>query len=145
LREAEAAFAMTRLEPYRDFQRRSEAVRHTLLDFLIDARRRGLTVAGYGAPGKGNTLLNYAGVRPDLLAFTVDRNPYKHGRFLPGSHIPIHPPEAIAEAKPDIVVILPWNLAEEIAGQLAYTRDWGCRLFVPIPTVREIAAPEGTR
>ena len=138
LRAWEIVFGITREETYRDFQQKAEQTRHDVLSFLIQARRAGKRVAGYGAPGKGNTLLNYCGVRPDLLAFTVDRNPYKHGRFLPGSRIPVLPPDAIAEAKPDIIVILPWNLAPEIARQLAYTRAWGCRLVVPIPTIRDV-------
>jgi ABC-type Fe3+-hydroxamate transport system substrate-binding protein len=88
---------------------------------------------GYGAPGKGNTLLNYCGIRTDFLDYTVDRNPYKQGKHTPGTHIPIHPPERIAETKPDVIVILPWNLAREISEQLAYTAEWGARLVVPVP------------
>ena len=90
-------------------------------------------MVGYGAPGKGNTLLNYCGIRTDFLDYTVDRNPYKHGKYLPGTRIPIFPPERIRETRPDFVLILPWNLREEIAAQLAYVRDWGGRLVVPIP------------
>ena len=101
---------------------------------LIELRRAGKQVVGYGAPGKGNTLLNYCGIRTDFLDYTVDRNPYKHGRFTPGTHIPIHPPERIAETRPDAIVILPWNLAPEISAQLAYTAEWGAKLIVPIPT-----------
>ena len=104
-----------------------------LLELLIGLRRDGARIVGYGAPGKGNTLLNYCGIRTDLLDYTVDSNPLKHGRFLPGTHIPIHPPERIAETKPDYVLILPWNLKREIAAQLEYVRDWGGRLVVPIP------------
>jgi SAM-dependent methyltransferase len=121
------------IEGHRRFQPRVEATKRNLLEFLIGARREGKTVVGYGAPGKGNTLLNYCGIRADLLAFTVDRNPYKHGRYLPGTHIPVHPPEALDEARPDYVLILPWNLRDEIAGQLAHVRDWGARFVVPIP------------
>jgi hypothetical protein len=106
-----------------------------LLDFLIRARRAGSSVAGYGAPGKGNTLLNYCGIRTDLLDYTVDRNPYKHGRFTPGTHIPIHPPSRLAETRPDYILILPWNLSDEIMAQLAYAREWGARFVVPIPEV----------
>ena len=142
LRAREIAFGMTQEETYRGFQKQAERTRQGFVAFLIEARRAGKRVAGYGAPGKGNTLLNYCGVRPDLLAFTVDRNPYKQGRFLPGSRIPILPPTAIDEAKPDIIVILPWNLAPEITRQLAYTRAWGCRLVVPIPEVRDVTPPD---
>ncbi|HEX3816234.1 MAG TPA: class I SAM-dependent methyltransferase [Mycobacteriales bacterium] len=110
-------------------------VRNDFLDFLIDCSRKKLTVAGYGAPGKGNTLLNHCGVRSDLLSFTVDRNPFKHGKFLPGTHIPIHPVEKLAEAKPDYVVILPWNLREEISAQLDYVKAWGGHLVVPLPSL----------
>ena len=106
-----------------------------LLDFLIGAKRAGKSIAGYGAPGKGNTLLNYCGIRTDLLDYTVDRNPYKQGRFLPGTHIPIHHPDRIAQTRPDFVLILPWNLKDEILQQLAYIRDWGGRFVVPIPEV----------
>jgi hypothetical protein len=90
-------------------------------------------VDGYGAPGKGNTLLNYCGIRTDFMDFTVDRNPYKHGRFLPGSHIPIFAPERLDEARPDYVFVLPWNLKEEIMAQLAHARRWGAQFIVPIP------------
>ena len=95
--------------------------------------QRGKTVAGYGAPGKGNTLLNYCGIRTDLLAFTVDRNPYKQGRFLPGTHIPVHAAERLLESRPDFVLILPWNLRDEIIGQLPRSTRWGGRFVVPIP------------
>jgi hypothetical protein len=95
--------------------------------------REGRTVAGYGAPGKGNTLLNHCGVRSDLISYTVDRNPHKQGMYLPGTHIPIHAPEHLVETRPDDIVILPWNLRTEIAKQLEYTREWGARLVVPLP------------
>jgi hypothetical protein len=104
-----------------------------LLEFLIAARREGKRTAGYGAPGKGNTLLNYCGIRTDLLEFTVDRNPYKQGQFLPGTHIPIRHPEALEQERPDYILILPWNLKQEIVEQLAHTREWGARFVVPIP------------
>jgi hypothetical protein len=108
-------------------------VRDDLVAFLIEARRAGKKVVGYGAPGKGNTLLNYCGIRPDLLAYTVDRNPYKHGRFTPGTRIPILAPEQIAQDRPDYVLILPWNLRDELTAQLSYVRDWGGKLVFPIP------------
>jgi SAM-dependent methyltransferase len=133
-RETEAGFQ--RLEHYRGFEERVRATKRKLLAFLIDAKERGKTVAGYGAPGKGNTLLNYCGIRTDFLDFTVDANPYKHGKFTPGTRIPIFPPERIREAKPDYVLILPWNLKEEIAGRAAYIREWGGRFVVPIPEVQ---------
>src|SRR5262249_1075360 len=107
-----------------------------LLELLIGLRREEKRVAGYGAPGKGNTLLNYCGIRTDLIEFTVDRNPYKQGKFLPGTHIPISPPERIEEEKPDYALLVPWSLKRQLAEQLASGRDWGGRLIVPIPTPR---------
>jgi SAM-dependent methyltransferase len=120
---------------YQQFAHDVEASKWALLELLIELRRDGKMVAGYGAPGKGNTLLNYCGIRTDFLRYTVDRNPYKHGRFTPGTQIPILPVERIAETRPDAILILPWNLAREIASQLAYTREWGAKLIIPIPTV----------
>ncbi|MBA2372581.1 MAG: methyltransferase domain-containing protein [Chloroflexi bacterium] len=131
----EAAAGYLTIEGYAAFERRVHKTKQSLLGFLIDARRRGASVAGYGAPGKGNTLLNFCAIRTDFLDYTVDRNPYKHGRFLPGTHIPIHPPERLAETRPDYVFILPWNLRAEIGVQLEYVRDWGGRLVVPIPAL----------
>ena len=107
--------------------------------FLIRPRRRDDSIAGYGAPAKGNTLLNYCGVRTDFLDFTVDRSPYKQGRFLPGTRIPIHGPDRLREARPDYVLILPWNLKDEIMEQMADVRDWGGRFVVPIPEVKILA------
>ena len=121
------------LEPYASFRAGVEETKRALLDFLIQARREGRSVAGYGAPGKGNTLLNYCGIRTDLMDFTVDRNPYKQGLFLPGTHIPILEPEALARSRPDYILILPWNLRSEIVTQLEYARDWGARFVVAIP------------
>ena len=132
-REASAGFG--RLEHYLSFGPRVEATKRKLLTFLIQARERGRRTAGYGAPGKGNTLLNYCGIRTDLLDYTVDRNPYKHGRYLPGTHVPIRHPSTIARTRPDYVLILPWNLREEIMGQLHQVRSWGGRFVVPIPEV----------
>ncbi|NIK60643.1 class I SAM-dependent methyltransferase [Kribbella shirazensis] len=108
-------------------------IKSDLLEFLVQARRDGKFVAGYGAPGKGNTLLNHCGIREDLLPYTVDRSPHKHGMFLPGTHIPIHAPERLAETRPDYIVILPWNLRAEIVHQLGYAREWGAKFVVPIP------------
>jgi SAM-dependent methyltransferase len=133
LRQREQKLGFENLETYTAFARQAEETKRKLLEFLIGARRAGKSVAGYGAPGKGNTLLNYCGIRTDFLDYTVDRNPYKQGKFLPGTHIPIHPPEKIAQTRPDYVLILPWNLKDEIAKQLAYIREWGGKFVVPIP------------
>jgi len=108
-------------------------IKSDLLEFLLSAARDGRSVAGYGAPGKGNTLLNHCGIRSDLLSYTVDRSPVKQGRYLPGTHIPIHAPERLAETRPDYVLVLPWNLRQEISSQLGYVRSWGGRLVFPIP------------
>jgi SAM-dependent methyltransferase len=136
LRERELAAGLDRMETYATFAKQVAESKHALLELLIRLRREGKRVAGYGAPGKGNTLLNYCGIRTDFLDFTVDRNPYKHGRFLPGTHIPIHPPERIRECRPDYILILPWNLKTEILAQLAYAREWGAKFIVPIPVAR---------
>jgi 2-polyprenyl-3-methyl-5-hydroxy-6-metoxy-1,4-benzoquinol methylase len=135
LAERERAAGYRTLEPYRAFAARVEETKRALLTFLIEAKRRGAAIAGYGAPGKGNTLLNYCGIRTDFLDYTVDRNPYKHGLFLPGTRIPIHPPERLADTRPDYILILPWNLRDEIIDQLDYARAWGAQFVVPIPTV----------
>ena len=118
---------------YAGFAERVEHVRHSLLRFLLKAKEEGKTVAGYGAPGKGNTLLNYCGIKPDLLPFTVDRNPYKHGRFLPGSRIPVYPVDKLREERPDYVLILPCNVKDEIMQQMADVEEWGGRFVVPVP------------
>ena len=110
-------------------------IKRDLVSFLLAARSDGKTVVGYGAPGKGNTLLNHCGIRSDLLAYTVDRSPHKQGRFLPGTHIPIHHPDRIAADRPDYVLVLPWNLRTEISAQLSYVREWGGRLVFPIPSI----------
>jgi SAM-dependent methyltransferase len=136
LRQREIDAGFTRLETYAGFGERVRETKRKLLEFLIGAKRAGKTIAGYGAPGKGNTLLNYCGIRTDFLDFTVDRNPYKQGKYLPGTHIPILAPEALAEARPEFVFILPWNLKDEIMSQLAYIREWGGRFVVPIPQLR---------
>ena len=122
-----------KLETYASFGRQVQATKRKLLTLLIAAKEQGKRVCGYGAPGKGNTLLNYCGIGPDFLDFTVDRNPYKHGRFTPGMHIPIHPVEAIDEAKPDYILILPWNLKHEIIEQMSHVGRWGAKFIVPIP------------
>ena len=122
-------------EGYQSFAWQVKKTKWALVDFLLTAVRQGKTVAGYGAPGKSATLLNYCGIGKDLIEYTVDRSPHKQGRFLPGSHIPIYHPDRIRETKPDYVVILPWNLKDEIMGQLQYIREWGGRFVVPIPEV----------
>jgi hypothetical protein len=127
---------LTRIERYSVFDEKVRETKRKLLDFLITAKRQEKSIVGYGAPGKGNTLLNYCGIRTDFLDYTVDRNPYKQGKFLPGTHIPIQEPSRIRETRPDYVLILPWNFKEEIMDQLAYVREWGGRFVVPIPEVR---------
>ncbi len=126
---------LTRVESYASFSAQVQETKRTLLDFLIATKRAGKSIAGYGAPGKGNTLLNYCGVRTDFLDYVVDRNPYKQGKFLPGTHIPIFAPEKIQETRPDYVLILPWNLKAEVRQQLSYIREWGGQFVVPIPQV----------
>jgi C-methyltransferase-like protein len=125
---------------YLELGRRTEEIRHTLLRFLLDCRAAGKRVVGYGAPGKGNTLLNYCGIRSDLLEYTVDRNPYKHGRFTPGTRIPIYEPAQIDKDRPDVVLALPWNLEAELTEQLAYIAEWGGELVFPLPTLHAAAA-----
>ena len=135
LLQIEQSAGVGRLETYASFSEQVKATKRDILQFLIDAKRAGKSVVGYGAPGKGNTLLNYCGIRSDFLDYVVDRNPYKHGKFLPGTHIPIFPPDQIARTRPDYVVIMPWNLKEEIREQLSWVSDWGGRLVVFIPRV----------
>ena len=124
------------LSTYELFGERVKETKRKLLEFLIEAKRKGKTIVGYGAPGKGNTLLNYCGVRGDFIDFTVDRNIYKQGKYLPGTHIPIFAPEKIRETKPDYVLILPWNLKDEIMHQMTFITEWGGRFVVPIPSLR---------
>jgi SAM-dependent methyltransferase len=135
--EAEAGF--NRLDGYAGFAERVKETKCKLLSFLISAKRAGKTIVGYGAPGKGNTLLNYCGIRTDFLDFTVDRSPHKQGKYLPGTHIPILHPDKIKDARPDYVLILPWNLKNEIMAQLAYIRQWGGQFVVPIPQVNVVS------
>ena len=133
LKERELAAGLDKMYIYAAFAEQVMESKRALLELLIRLRREGKRVAGYGAPGKGNTLLNYCGIRSDFIEFTVDRNPYKHWRFLPGTHIPIYPVEKIHESRPDYILILPWNLKKEILGQLASAREWGAKFIVPIP------------
>jgi SAM-dependent methyltransferase len=136
LAERERGLGFDTLEGHRSFSRQVNETKWRLLEFLIARRREGKRIAGYGAPGKGNTLLNFCGIRTDLLEYTVDRNPYKQGQFLPGTHIPIKHPEVLEQDRPDYILILPWNLKEEIVEQLAYAREWGAQFVVPIPEVQ---------
>ena len=129
----EEGTGLRKLSTYRDFAQRVYRVKRNLLQFLIDAKRQGRTVAGYGAPAKGNTLLNYCGIRTDFLDYTVDRSPHKQGCYLPGTRIPIHGPERIAATRPDYLLILPWNLKTEIMAQMAAIREWGGRFVVAVP------------
>jgi SAM-dependent methyltransferase len=135
LREQEEDAGLDQLDAYQQFSGQVKRSKLDILRFFLDTRGAGKIIAGYGAPAKGNTLLNYCGIKTDLLPFTVDLNPHKQGSFLPGTRIPIEGPEAIRKARPDYVFILPWNLKEEIAKQLAYIREWGGRFMVAIPSV----------
>jgi hypothetical protein len=136
-REEDADFRS--LSGYRGFGERVKSTKREILKFLIQAREKGKSVAGYGAPGKGNTLLNYCGIRTDFIDYTVDRNPYKHGKFLPGTRIPIFAPEKIAETRPDFVFILPWNFKDEIMKQCGYIKEWGGRFVIPIPKLEVVS------
>jgi len=133
LAERERAAGYERLETYLGYGRRVEADKRQILSFLIDLKQQGLSVVGYGAPAKGNTLLNYCGLRTDFIDYTCDLNPHKQGHFLPGSHIPIRSPEAILKDKPDVVLIMPWNLKDEIVEQLSFIREWGGRFAARTP------------
>jgi hypothetical protein len=135
MRAAESAAGLDRIETYRAFQEKAQATKHALLRFLITAREQGKTIVGYGAPAKGNTLLNYCGVRTDFIPYTVDRSPRKQGSLLPGVHIPVCSPDRIRETRPDYLLILPWNLREEIMEQMAEIREWGGQFVTPIPQV----------
>jgi hypothetical protein len=135
LKEKERRAGLERIETYEAFDERVRRTKRRLVEFLVKAKNQGKRIAGYGAPAKGNTLLNYCGVRSDFIEFTVDRSPHKQGRYLPGVHIPILSPDALKDAKPDYVLILPWNLKDEIVEQVGYIREWGGRFVVPIPEV----------
>jgi hypothetical protein len=127
------------LDTYFGFAEQVKKTKRELLRFLIEAKDKGKTIVGYGAPGKGNTLLNYCGIGTDFVDYTVDRNPYKQGKYTPGAHIPIYHPDMIKETKPDYLVILPWNIKDEIMRQTAYIRAWGGQFVVPIPKVQVYA------
>lgn len=138
LRTLEHKAGLHKLETYTAFGEKVKATKRNLVSYLIELKNQSKTIVGYGAPAKGNTLLNYCGIGRDFLDYTVDRNPHKQGLFLPGTHIPIYAPEKIAETKPDYVLILPWNLKDEIINQMAHVRSWGGKFIIPIPTVQEI-------
>lgn len=138
LLERERQEGLDQLETYRKFGDRVMETKRKLLEFLIQEKRKGKQIAAYGAPGKGNTLLNYCGIRQDFIDYTVDRNPFKHDKYLPGTRIPIYAPEKIAETKPDYILLLPWNLKDELVEQLQYAREWGAKFIVPIPEVEVI-------
>jgi hypothetical protein len=133
LKERELRAGYGRMETYSTFAKKVEETKRRLLQILVEVKNEGKRIVGYGAPGKGNTLLNYCGIRSDFLDYTVDRNPYKHGRFTPGTHIEIFPPDRIKQDRPDYLFILPWNLKEEIIRQMAFIREWGGKFIVPIP------------
>ncbi len=139
MKRAEAAAGLDRLETYTAFGERAKKVKRSLLSFLVGAKDAGKSVVGYGAPAKGNTLLNYCGVRNDLVEYTVDISPHKQGMFLPGTRIPIFAPERIRETRPDYVLILPWNLKTEIARQLGFVKEWGGQLVIPIPQTQVVS------
>ncbi|HXR18546.1 MAG TPA: class I SAM-dependent methyltransferase [Steroidobacteraceae bacterium] len=133
LRARELALGFDRLRTYQNFAEQVKSTKRKILSLLIDLKNRGKSIVGYGAPGKGNTLLNYCGIRTDLLSYTVDRNPYKQGKYTPGTHIPILTPDRIRDTRPDYVFILPWNLKDEICAQMNFVREWGGQFIVPIP------------
>ncbi len=135
LKNKETEEGITSLEYYSGFQEDIFRLKREILEFFINAKNENKKICGYGAPGKGNTLLNFCGIRTDFLEFTVDKNPYKQGRFLPGTHISVYPPEKISEHKPDYIFILPWNLKDEIINQLRYAREWGAKFVIPIPRI----------
>lgn len=143
LLEVERAEGLHELDGYTGFPSRVAGVKRDLVSFLLRLQADGMTVAGYGAPGKGNTLLNYCGIRPDLLPFTVDRNVHKHGMFLPGSRIPILDPGEIERQRPSHILVLPWNLRDEISRQLAFTAEWGAKLVFAVPSLEVVPAGEG--
>jgi hypothetical protein len=133
LKNREEASGLTNIEYYLSFGERVKETKRKILDFLIKVKREGKSIAGYGAPAKGNTLLNYCGVRTDFIEYTLDRSPHKQGQYLPGTHIPIYHPDKVKETKPDYLLILPWNLKDEIMEQMCHIREWGGQFVVLIP------------
>jgi len=136
--EKETEHGLDKSETYERFEKSAQKIKQDSLAFLKDAKKKGKSIAGYGAPAKGNTFLNYCGIGTDLIGYTVDRNPHKQGMFLPGSHIPIYSPDRIRETKPDIVFVLPWNIKDEIMGQIAFVKEWGAKFVVAIPQLEII-------
>jgi 2-polyprenyl-3-methyl-5-hydroxy-6-metoxy-1,4-benzoquinol methylase len=136
LRAREQESGLASLPCYLSFAGKVQGTKCKLLNFLIQAKNEQKSIVGYGAPAKGNTLLNYCGIRSDFIDYTVDRSPHKQGRFLPGTHVPIYPPEKINETRPDYVLVLPWNLKDEVMEQMKHIREWGGRFIVPIPEVK---------
>jgi len=143
LLDLEREFGLFDMDIYRSFGERVEQTKRKLLALLIEAKSQGKSIVIYGAAGKGNTLLNYCGIGTDFIDYACDRNPYKHGRYTPGMHIPIFGPKMIRLTKPDLVLILPWNLKDEIMSELSYISDWGGRFVVPIPEARVLEAVAG--
>jgi hypothetical protein len=137
--ERETSKNFTNVKYYLNFGDKLRGAKRNILEFMIGLKKEGKTIVGYGAPAKGNTLLNYCGIRTDFIDFTVDRSPHKQGHYLPGTRIPIFHPDKIMEERPDYLLILPWNLKEEIMGQMAHIRDWGGRFVVLIPDVQVYA------
>jgi C-methyltransferase C-terminal domain/Putative zinc binding domain/Methyltransferase domain len=139
LRDEEAGFGIDELKTYLGFSEQVKRTKRKLLEFLVRAKSSGKSVVGYGAPAKGNTLLNYCGVRTDFLDYTVDISPQKQGKFLPGTHVPVFHPDRIRDTRPDFILILPWNIKEEIMSQMAHVREWGGKFVVPIPEAQVLA------
>jgi 2-polyprenyl-3-methyl-5-hydroxy-6-metoxy-1,4-benzoquinol methylase len=139
LRDSELLAGMDQLQTYSAFSEKAKETKRKLLEFLIWAKDSGKTIAGYGAPAKGNTLLNYCGIRTDFIDYTVDRNPLKQGRFLPGTHIPVYPPDRVKETRPDYLLILPWNIKDEVIHQMSFIQEWGGKFVVPIPSVEVLS------
>ena len=123
---------------YKGFQKKADKIKYDLVDFLVNGKKKGIQIVAYGAAAKGNTLLNYAGIKKDCINYVVDKSPYKQGKYMPGSHIPIVDEKQISMTKPDYILILPWNIKEEIIKQLSYVREWGCKFIVAIPQLEVI-------
>lgn len=139
LLELESTFGLGKMNTYKEFHKGVVQLKRQILKFLIDAKDKGFSIVGYGAPAKGNTLLNYCGIDRDYLDYTVDRNPHKQGTFLPGSRIPVYSPEMLKQTRPDYVIILPWNLKEEIMEQTSFIQDWGGKWIIPVPEIMVIS------
>jgi len=138
LKKREMAFGLDKLPVYKSFQKSVAQTKENLIKFLKEAKKQGKTVIGYGAPAKGNTLLNFCGVGKEFIAYTVDRSPHKQGRYLPGTHIPVKSPDEIQKTKPDYLLILPWNIKTEIMQQMSYINSWGGKFVTPIPVTEVI-------